>query len=387
MKELRLGPFLLCLAFGLLLAMLQAPQRASAQTAEESMKHSCSDASRAFSLRQQGTEGLVVADPGATSELRHAALLFYECAQRESDPYMHELFLAYYASTLYRVAKNANDSRAASLAEATAQRLSSSQYDDVRALVATVTAIPSHDQRATPATHQVTRHSDAYCQELKPNMINALGALEDAVVAASNAGTNDTQVLATTTARYGDAFKTVEDDFSTAQSDLGSAQNYLNAANSSISGLNEQEKDKVTKALGTTGWTINYTDTYSRLALAFERGINASNRALARARIAQALSAGAHNSSYTYTNGSASCSSFSSYTANCNGSSYSTTTYNNSGSIAQQNAANALAAAQAGRLSYGQADEALSEGLPLLNQMQSGISGAVGLWTKGCTRT
>jgi hypothetical protein len=135
-------------------ALLAYPgsEPAAAQTTESSLKQSCPDATRAFSLRQAGSEELIVADPASTGKLRQAALLFYRCAQNESDPYMHQLFLAYYANTLYRVGKNTNDARAISLAAATALRLDSSQFDDVRALVAKINVSLSRRQSAPTAT-------------------------------------------------------------------------------------------------------------------------------------------------------------------------------------------------------------------------------------------
>lgn len=80
-----------------------------------------------------------MADPASTAKLRQAALLFYRCSQREADPYMRELFLAYYASTLYSVGENSNDARAKALATKAAMPLHTSDFDDVRMLVANIT--------------------------------------------------------------------------------------------------------------------------------------------------------------------------------------------------------------------------------------------------------
>lgn len=361
-----------------------ASQSVAAQTAENSLKQSCHSATRAFELRETGTDKLAVADPAAPGELRQAALLFYQCAQSESDPYMHQLFLAYYANTLYRVSQYKNDSRAKQLAETAASRLQSSQFTDVRELVAKI-SIPSHiDQSRPAANHPAPVHSAAYCHDLKPNIVTTLAAVSNAIDSASNAGTNDTQVLAGSTARYGSAFKYVEDDYNAVQTDLENANAALGVASEVTSNLNEQEKPAVTQALSLIGTTISYVDTYSRLALGFERGINSSNRRLAYARVSAALAAGMHNSSYTYSNGNASCYSFSSNSANYYGTSQSTTTYNNSATIAQQNAANALTAAQAGRLSYAQADEVLTEKLPILNQINNAVTAATSSWNKAC---
>ncbi|MGA8574241.1 MAG: hypothetical protein WB609_00950 [Candidatus Cybelea sp.] len=365
------------------LAVATAPP-AAAQTAESSLKQSCHDATRAFTLRQIGTEELAVADPSAIGKLRQSALLFYRCAQSEPDPYMHVLFLAYYANTLYRVGQNANDPRATSLAEATAQRLQSSGFDDVRALVATVSAPSHHDASAPAKPPKAITNSAAYCHDLEPNVVRVLDEVDTAVLLANNAGYKDTEVLAQTTARYGDAFKVVEDDYTSVETHLQRANTAYGLATEAATELNDQEKPAVTRALSLMSGTMSYVDTYSRLALEFERGMNAANRRLAYARISAALAAGMHNSSYTYSNGNASCYSYSANSTNCYGNSYSTTTYNNSASIAQQNAANALAAAQSGRLSYGQADQVLTEGLPILSQIDTALESAEISWDKVC---
>ncbi len=329
MKLLGVSSLTLVVAFFALLTCSMS-EPAAAQTAESSLKQSCQDAARAFALRQEGTEGLAVADPAATEKLRQAALLFYRCAQRESDLYMHELLLAYYANTLYSVGQNANESRATALALATAQRLHSSQYDDVRALVAKINVPPALNQQAAPAQAAATATpSHAYCHDFKPGIVSALEALNDAVSAVRNAGNNDTQVLATTTARYGGAFTAVEDDFNTAQTNLETARASLSAAGDAANGLNGQEKARASQRLQAISTTITYTDLYNRLALQFERGINNANRQLARARIAQALSSGMNPSSYSYSSGNATCYSWSANSANCYLTSRTTTTYNN----------------------------------------------------------
>jgi hypothetical protein len=380
-------------ALGLILGIATAglltcstSQPAAAQTAESSLKQSCPDAARAFSLRQEGTEGLAVADPAAKEKLRQAALLFYRCAQRESDPYMHELLLAYYANTLYNVGQNANEPRATALALATAQRLKSSQFEDVRTLVAKINAPPSSGGRVAPVQAPLTlTHSKAYCHDFKPGIVNALEALDDAVNAVRNAGNNDTEVLATTTARYGGAFSAVEDDFNTAQSNLETARTALSAAGDAESELNDQEKPRASQTLQAISTTIAYTDLYNRLALQFERGINNANRQVARARIAQALASGMNPSSYSYSSGNATCSSWSANSASCYGTSHTTTTYNNSAIVAQQNAANALAVAESSRLSYSQADELLTQGLPIFEQVASNIYTGLNIWNKTCS--
>lgn len=367
----------------LLMCLVSEP--AAAQTAESSLKQSCTDATRAFSLRQEGIEELAVADPAAIGKLRQAALFFYRCAQREPDPYMREMFSAYYANTLYSVGQNTNEARATALAVATAQRLNSSQYDDVRALVAKINVpSPSHRQTAPTQTPVNVTHSNAYCHDFKSGIVSALEALNDAVSAVRNAGNNDTQVLASTTARYGGAFSAVEDDFNTAQSNLETARSALSSAGSAADGLNDQEKPKAVQTLQAISTTIYYTDVYNRLALQFERGINNANRQLARARIAQALAAGMQPSSYSYSSGNATCYSWSTNSVNCYGNSHTTTTYNNSAITAQQNAANAIAAAQAGRLSYSQADALLMEGLPIFEQIRSNIYAGLDSWNKKC---
>lgn len=361
---------------------------ARAQTAEASLKQSCGDATRAFALRDAGDDGLIVADPAATGKLRQAALLFYRCSQRETDPYMRELFQAYYADSLYKVARNANDPRAAALASKAAQPLSSSEFDDVKALIANV-PVPSTAHRASPQTPApvAATHSEAYCQEFVPSVARSLDALGAALIAANDAGTNDTQVLATTTARYGGAFKAVEDDYKTVQSNLQTAASELTSANAATGNLTDQEKRAVMPAADTIAQSISYTEIYSRLALLYERGINGANRRLAWARVSQAFAAGMQNRSYTYSNGNASCYSYTTYSANCYGNTYSTTTYDNSATIAQQNAANALANAQAGRLSFGQADQVLSQGLPVIQQAETAVYSAAALWTKACAPT
>lgn len=317
-----------------------------AQSAQATLKQSCADARRAFSLRDAATEKLAVADPGAAAQLRQAALLFYRCGQRQDDPYMHDLFLAYYASTLYKVGQTVHDNRAISIAVHTAQTLRSSDFDDVKALVANISPPSPAPSRAIPTvTPAPATPSTAYCLDVAPNMVRTLDALGNALVAANDAGTNDTQVIATTTARYGSAFKAVEDDFNTAQSSLQTASAAFADASGATANLTDQEKTAVTRTLQTISQTMSYTDTYSRLAVGFERGVSGANRRLAWARVSQAFTSGMRNTSYTYTNGNASCYSYTPYTANCYGNSYSTTTYDNSATIAPQNAANALARA------------------------------------------
>ena len=360
-----------------------AMQSASAQSAQGSLKQSCADAARAFALRDAGSEELAVADPAASSKLRQAALLFYRCSQREADPYMHDLFLAYYANTLYKLGQNDNDPRASALAVKTAQRLRSSDFDDVQSLVANI-SVPAPTQATATPTPAPARHSDAYCRDLVPAMSRTLDALGLAVISAGDAGTNDTQGLAVTTARYGSAFKAVEDDYNTVQSNLQTAMSEVATANGVATQLTDKEKTAVNGALQTIGQTISYTDTYTRLALAFERGINGANRRLAWARASQALASGMQNMSHTYSNGTASCYSYTAYSTNCYGNSYSRTTYDNSATVAQQNAANALANAQAGRLSYSQAGSVLAQGLPVLQQIQSAVYEAQASWNKVC---
>lgn len=355
---------------------------AQGQAGTSTLIASCSDAARAFNLRQDGIDGLAVADPVSAAKLRQAALLFYRCAQREADPHRHQLFMAYYANTLYRVGEAANDARATRLAIAAAGPLATSPHSDVRALVVHVVAsVPTVPPSPTPTPAVV--HSAAYCTQLAPTMGDALHGLDDAVAAAIDAGNNDTQALATTTARYGGAFKAVEDDFVTEQDSIERANSALSTAGGTLSDLSDAERQSAQGALQALGTVITYTDTYSRLALAFERGINGSNRQLARARVAQALAASQRNTSTTYSNGNATCSN-STYSTNCYGNSTSTTYSNNRATVAQQNAANALAQAQDGRLSYGEADTVLMQGLPLLQQIHGAVETAVQSWANAC---
>lgn len=377
---------MLALTIGVAGAILVSGSPAHAQSAQVTLKQSCADARRAFALRDSGTEGLAVADPAATTQLRQAALLFYRCGQHQDDPYMRDLFLAYYTNTLYKVGQTAHDARATSIAIRAAQSLRSTDFDDVKALVAGITPPPAAPARAIPtATPAPAAPSSAYCLDVAPNVVRTLDALGSALVAASDAGTNDTQVIATTTARYGSAFKAVEEDFNNVQANLQTANSAFADASGATANLTDQEKAGVTRALQTIYQTISYADTYSRLALGFERGINSANRRLAWARVSQAFASGMHNTSYTYSNGNASCYSYTPYSANCYGNSYSTTTYDNSATIAQQNAANALANAQAGRLSYAEAASVLAQGLPLLQQIQTAVYSAQTLWQKACS--
>ena len=244
-----------------------------------------------------------------------------------------------------------------------------------------VASVPTVPPSPTPTPAVV--HSAAYCTQLAPTMGDALHGLDDAVAAAIDAGNNDTQALATTTARYGGAFKAVEDDFVTEQDSIERANSALSTAGGTLSDLSDAERQSAQGALQALGTVIAYTDTYSRLALAFERGINGSNRQLARARVAQALAASQRNTSTTYSNGNATCSN-STYSTNCYGNSTSTTYSNNQATVAQQNAANALAQAQDGRLSYGEADTALMQGLPLLQQIHGAVETAVQSWANAC---
>lgn len=287
-------------------ALFAIPRPAFAQSAESSLKQSCPDAARAFTLRSSGIEELAVADPSAPAKLRQAALLFYRCESREQDPYMRELFQAYYANSLYHAGAVANDSKAIALAMTAAQRLRSSQWNDVRALVATVTP-PVHAQakaQAAPAPTVTPAlvHSNAYCQEFAPNMSQALQMLSTALGYIKDAGNNDVQVLAMTTARYGGAFKQVEDDYTYAQNNIGAANASLSSADAEVSDLNDQERTAAQNSVQALGTAITYADTYSRLALGFERGVNGANRQLARAYVSQALTSQSHNTSYTYTN-------------------------------------------------------------------------------------
>jgi len=375
--------FLLVVAVALvMLAVAQRPP-ALGQTAESALTASCSGAARAFSLRQDGLDGLAVADPSSPGKLRQAALLFYRCAQREANLYKHQLFMAYYSNTLYRVGQAANDARATMLAVDAAKPLAGSSHPDVRALVVHVVALaptPSPSSTPTPAL----THSATYCNEFAPAVGSALQGLDTALAAAIDAGDNDTEALATTTARYGGAFKAVEDDFTAEQTSIAQANSAVTAAGGDLSDLSDHERQSAQGTVQGLGTAITFTDTYSRLALAFERGINGSNRRLARARIAQALAAEDRNTSTTYTNGNANCYSSSAYSTNCYGSSTSTTYSNNQADVAQQNAANALAQAQAGRLSYSDADGVLTEGLPVLQQVRNAVEAAENSWANPC---
>ena len=375
--------FLLAPAVALVVVLVtQAPPA----LAQSTLKASCADGARAFSLRQDGIDRAAVADPGASAKLRQAALLFYRCAQHETDSHTHQLFMAYYANTLYRVGETANDARASELALAAAQPLEASIHPDVRALVANVVAAaptPSPSASPTPALS----HSAAYCSELASAVGEALQGLDDALASAIDAGNNDTEALATTTARYGGAFKAVEDDFTAEKASIGRANSALGEADSVLAELNDQERSGAQTTLQVLGTAITYTDTYSRLALAFERGINGTNRRIARARIAQALAAGERNTSTTYTNGNANCYSYTAYSASCYGNSTSTTYSNDQATVAQENASNALAQAEAGRLSYGEADSVLTQGLPILQQIRTAVEAAEQSWGSACSRS
>lgn len=366
--------------------VLLLPNPVGAQSTGRAMGDSCHDAARALSLRASGIEEAAVADPGGVAKLRKAAQYFYRCEQSAHERHLRQLFQGYYANSLYRVGNAANDPKASSLAAVAAQELRSSEYDDVRSLVSSVpTPTSSHPPGPIPtatATPQIV-HSATYCHEFSSNMSNALLSLSRALNYVTGAGNDDVQILSTTTARYGGAFKEVEDDFASASQELSNGLSYLGNANTEVSALNDQERQASMTAVQTTQQAINYTDTYNRLAVAFERGINNVNRQVARARIAQALASTERNTSYTSTSGNTSCSSFG-YSTNCYENSSSTTTYNNSAVIAQQNAANALALAQSGRLSYAQANDVLNEGLPLLSQLHIIVDQVQPSWDSVC---
>jgi len=373
---------------GAIALALLLPTPAHAQTAQQSMKSACADATRAFTLRNTAMEAEAVADPAEAKELRQAALLFYRCSQREQDPYLHALFAAYYANTLYKVGIDTNDTRAQALAARAADPLRSSDDDDVRDLVSSIRAPSSGGTVASapaPAATPVPRHSAAYCAQFSASVQLVLQNLLSAVPLAINAGQNDTQYLANTTARYGSAFKYVEDDYANAQSYLDEARSHISDADGQTASLNDAEQPKANANVEALRNALQYTDTYLRLALTYERGVNGANRRLAAARVSQSLANMSQNSSYTYTNGTANCYSFTDYSANCYVNSSSNTTYNNSAAIAQQNAANALALAQAGRLSLGQANETLTEGLSSLSSLQDALNSAQTSWTKACS--
>jgi len=85
------------------------------------------------------------------------------------------------------------------------------RFSITRSILHNPTSTSSTEQAPMVASDSV-RGSMNLCNTIGLDIVGADSALMSAVVAAVNAGGNDTQVLAGSNARYGGAFKAVEDD-------------------------------------------------------------------------------------------------------------------------------------------------------------------------------
>ena len=177
------------------------------------------------------------------------------------------------------------------------------------------------------------------CTVVGPHVAAADLALAIASRAAVDAGTNDTEVLATTRARRGSAFVAVETDEKTIKQAFPSGMDAVTNGQIVLSQLSApDEVSFATNSLAAYENALKMVDVFGKTSLLFERSVNSRNRSAALAAIAKGLAA--MSSAYTTSNTTfnSAC-----YGNNCYGTA-TTTTVNNS--AASQTAAEAAAAVE-----------------------------------------
>jgi hypothetical protein len=232
------------------------------------------------------------------------------------------------------------------------------------------------------------------CNIIGLDIAAADSALVSAASAAVNAGGNDTQVLAGSNARYGGAFKAVEDDAVTISDAFHQGLDRITDATIAVDALTlPEEKTFALSSIQSYSEALNFVNRFGTLALQYERTVNNRNKNLAMANYNESLGNNARNSSTSSTNGNANCngnsnnyggSGYGTYNANCNGNSTTTTTYDNAASVDFQAAANDMNAARSQQSSISQFTSTISSDTETIDNMQYTFRVKKAQWTSAC---
>jgi hypothetical protein len=248
----------------------------------------------------------------------------------------------------------------------------------------------SYAEETSASSHM--RGSIQLCNAIGLNIAAADSALVSAVAAAVNAGGNDTQVLAGSNARYGGAFKAVEDDAVTISDAFHQGLDRITDARIAVDALTlPEEKTFAISSIQSYSEALNFVNRFGNLALQYERTVNSRNKNLAMANYNESLGNNVRNSSTSSTNGNSNCNGnsnnyggYGTYNANCNGNSTTTTTYNNSASAAFQAAANDMDAARSQQSSISQFTSTVSSDTETIDNMQYTFRVRRAQWISAC---
>ena len=168
--------------------------------------------------------------------------------------------------------------RRSRLAIARAKMDSSARPSGLRLRLLLVTAALLGTGNAQSAAAAAQHGSAALCSTIGPHVVAADADLAPAAQIAVALGTDDTEVLSGTRARYGSAFRLVEDNQKLLPTFFHTGMNEVTQAETAINILTiENEVTFATNTFDSYSNSLNAAEEFGSFALLYERSVNLKN--------------------------------------------------------------------------------------------------------------
>jgi hypothetical protein len=242
-------------------------------------------------------------------------------------------------------------------------------------LMATLLGTSNSHGGATTAKHG----SAALCATIGPHVVAADAVLAPAAQIAVALGTDDTEVLSGTRARYGGAFKLVEDEQKLLPTFFHAGMNEVTEGQIAINSITiSDEVTFATNTLDSYGNGLNAVEEFGSFALLYERSVNSKNRRNRMVVMSQAFAAlGDYSNSTTTMN--ATC-----FGSSCYGTARTSTYQSSSGAANLQAAAIGASAAAGQQASLDQATPAMIDLTQKIDNYQYGYRRLRSFWMSAC---
>jgi len=221
--------------------------------------------------------------------------------------------------------------------------------------------------------------SVALCQTVAPRVVAADAQLAPAAQIAVALGTDDTEVLSGTRAKYGGAYKLVEDDSKVLPGQFHSGMNEVTEGQIAANLLTiPDEATFANNSLDSYSSSLNAVEEFGKFALLYERSVNSKNRKAAMVAMNQAFAAlGDYNNSTTTMN--ATC-----FGTSCNGTARTSSYQSHSSAVNLQAAAFGAADVAGKQYSLDQATPSMIDLTQKIDNYQYSYRRLRAVWMTAC---
>ena len=221
--------------------------------------------------------------------------------------------------------------------------------------------------------------STTLCGSIGPHVVAADANLAQAAQRAVAIGTDDADILSGTHAKYGSAFKMVEDDQKLLPGFFHAGMNEVTDGQIAANSLTLPAEVKLAaNSLDSYSNSLNAVEEFGSFALLYERSVNAKNRRSKMVAMSEAFAAlGDYSNSTTTLN--ASC-----FGNSCYGTANTSSYHSNSGAANQQAAAIGASAVAGAQASLDQATPVMVDITQKIDNYQYGYRRLRAVWLSAC---